>query len=90
MGSGDVVCEMGGVRPYPVDQRRVAAAQEWQAERIEARRDHAFAMGETALAVEDRRMKPAVVGPEARRPDHGPELPPGQILGQPRRVLPFC
>jgi hypothetical protein len=58
--------EIAGVGGGAVEKRRFAAAQERQADHVHAGRgDDPAVVADPALAVEDRDLKPRVVGPVA-------------------------
>ena len=59
-----MIDHVSGVVLRAVDERRLAAPEDWQADRVEARRvDHAAVVSQWPFAIEDRHVEPAVVGP---------------------------
>ena len=66
-----------------VNERRLAAAEDRQADRIQPRRsDDAAIMLQTALRIDDGNIEPPIVGAEARGPDDRRDLAAAQIEGK--------
>src|SRR5947209_110705 len=67
----DLIGDVGGVVPDPADQRRASGVLPRQAEEVQAWGvGHSAAMNDTLPVVEDRRLDPRVIVPEAGGPDH--------------------